>query len=374
MNIDVTKTTGTDADFMRRALQLAERGCGAVEPNPMVGCVIVKNGRVVGEGWHRRFGGPHAEIEALKRCRVSPRGVVVYVTLEPCCHVGKTPPCTRALLDAGVQRVVAAMLDPNKPVSGRGLRQLRSAGLEVECGLMRDQAAELNAPYLKLLKQRRPWVVLKWAQSLDGKIATHTSDSKWISDEKCRSHAHKVRGMMDAVVVGRGTVMKDDPMLTARRGRVRRIAARIVLDARLRTSPNVRLVQTAGETPTWFVCTKHAPRSRRRSLENAGCSVHQLASEGGRPSLSAFLDLLGEHQMTNVLVEGGGELLGAFFDRRLADEVHVYLAPLLIGGAGAVSALGGRGAATISQAPRLPDAAQIKRLGAGWFIQTRLAR
>lgn len=358
-----------DTAFMRRALQLAARGQGRVEPNPMVGCVIVARGEIIGEGSHRRFGGPHAEIEALRRCRRSPRGATVYVTLEPCCHVGKTPPCTEALIDAGVGCVVAAMRDPNRAVHGRGLAKLRAAGVQVETGILAGDAAALNAPYVKLMRQGRPWVILKWAQSLDGKLATHTRDSRWISDARARAHAHQVRGRVDAIMVGRNTVLTDDPQLTCRLARPRRVAVRVVLDARLRTPPTVKLVRSARRVPTWIICGLRVPRSYAETLVDAGCQVHRVPREGNHLSLPAVLDLLGAHGMTNVVVEGGGELLGRFIDQRLVDELQVYVAPVLIGGRDAVPALGAQGAATVREALRLPRDATVRRLGNGWFVR-----
>lgn len=361
-----------ETDLMRRALELAARGQGRVEPNPMVGCVIVARGKILAEGVHRRFGGPHAEIEALRRCPTSPRGATVYVTLEPCCYTGKTPPCTEALIEARVRRVVAAMRDPNPPVAGRGFRKLRAAGIQVETGLLAEQAAELNAPYLKLLREKRPWVILKWAQSLDGKIATRTGDSKWISDEQCRAHAHRVRARMDAILVGRSTVLTDDPQLTARVSKVHRVATRVILDTRLRTPTNAKLIRSARRTPTWVICGPQAPRPREKALHAAGCEVHRVARDGRYLALPAVLDLLGTHGMTNVLVEGGGEVLGGFIDQRLADELHVYVAPLLIGGTDATSAIEGIGPDTVRGALRLPDGTSLKRLGRGWLAQARL--
>jgi diaminohydroxyphosphoribosylaminopyrimidine deaminase/5-amino-6-(5-phosphoribosylamino)uracil reductase len=381
----------------------------------MVGCVLVRNGRTIGEGWHRRFGGPHAEIDALRRCHGSPRGATAYVTLEPCCYYGKTPPCTDALLAAGIRRVVAAVRDPNPRVAGRGLRVLRAAGVAVTLGVCAEQAAALNAPFFKFIRRHRPWVILKWAQSLDGKIATHTGDSKWISDEVCRAHAHRQRGLVDAIIVGIGTVLKDDPLLTSRvratrSGTIRRpprIATRIVLDSDLRIPPRAQLVRTAKQVPTWIFCGPSAPAARVRRLEAAGCHVtrvplaqpadgqqrrarlwqpftpfspsHSDSASRRRAglSLAAILDELGKAQMLNVLVEGGGRLLGAFMDERLADEVQVYIAPLLIGGAGAPGPLHGHGAARVARAHRLVEtsgdrAAALRRLGAGWFLRTRV--
>lgn len=360
-----------DERFMRRALALAGRGAGRVEPNPMVGCVIVRRGRVIGEGYHRQFGGPHAEIVALRRCTTSPAGATVYATLEPCCHIGKTGPCTRALLDAGVGRVVAACSDPNPQVHGRGFRVLRSAGVRVDVGLLRDVAHELNAPFFKLVHTRRPWVILKWAQSLDGKIATHTGDAKWISDDACRAHAHRIRGGLDAIVVGIGTVLQDDPLLTCRVGRVRRVATRVVLDSTLRTPLNSQLVKTARETATWIFCRPRVAASRARRLEQAGCVVRRVKRSRTGLDLAGILDHLGGCAMTNVLVEGGGGVLGSFLDAGLADELHVYVAPRLIGGVQAPGPLAGVGAATVDESWTLPHL-RPQRIGNGLLLRARL--
>lgn len=359
---------GIDQPFMLRALRLAQRGRGQVEPNPMVGCVIVRNGRVIGEGWHRRFGGPHAEVEALRRCRESPRGADVYVTLEPCCYHGKTPPCTDALIAAGVRRVFAAVRDPNPRVAGGGLRRLRAAGIEVSLGMCGDEARQLNAPFFKLMREGRPWVILKWAQSVDGKIATRNGDAKWISDDEARAHAHRTRAWLDAMLVGVGTVLADDPLLTCRVGRVRRVAKRIILDTRLRTPLSAQLVRAARQVPTWVFCGRDAPLRREKQLAAAGCLVRRFRAGRAGVRLPDVLDALGGEQTSNVLVEGGGRLLGSFVDERLADEAHVYIAPLLIGGRGAVSALAGVGAATVASAVQLTPREPLRRVGACWFL------
>lgn len=364
-------THAEDERYLRRALRLASRGRGYVEPNPVVGCVIVKRGRIIGEGHHRRFGGPHAEIEALRRCRESPRGATVYVTLEPCCHHGQTPPCSDALRAARVARVAAPLEDPHPPVAGGGFAALRRAGIEVDVGLLAAEAGALNAPFFKLVRQRRPWVILKWAQSLDGKIATRAGDSQWISDAGCRAHAHRIRGRMDAIVVGVGTVLTDDPLLTCRVGRPRRVATRVVLDTRLRTPPTAQLVRTARRVPTWVFCGPAAPRRRARVLEDAGCVVHATRSTRHGLSLTGVLDVLGAARMTNVLVEGGATLLGRVFDQGLGDECHIYIAPRLIGGTAAPGPLGGRGVARVADAVTLPPPVGLRRVGNGYFLSAR---
>lgn len=330
---------------MSRALALARRGLGRVEPNPMVGCVIVRDGRVAGEGYHAFFGGPHAEVQALRSAGAAARGGTAYVTLEPCCHHGKTPPCTDALIQAGIARVVAAMRDPFERVAGGGFEQLRRAGIGVSVGLGGEQARRLNAPYLVREHHGRPWVILKWAQSLDGKIATRTGDSKWISSPPSRALVHRLRGRVDAVIVGVNTVIADDPLLTCRQGSPRRVAARLVLDPSLRIPRKSKLVQTARRTPT-VVATRTASlrTPRARTLGRAGVMLMGLRRRGAGLDLSDLLARLARRGMTNVLVEGGGETLGRFLDAGLADEALVFVSRRLIGGRDATPALGGAGA------------------------------
>lgn len=347
---------------MRRALMLAARGVGRVEPNPMVGCVLVRGGRVVGEGCHRRFGGPHAEVEAIGSAGTAARGATAYVTLEPCCHHGKTPPCTDALLAAGIRRVVAAMRDPFPQVCGHGLDLLRKAGVRVDVGLCESEAIRLNGPYLKRQRLGLPWVILKWAQSIDGKIATRTGESRWISGEASRRWVHHVRGRVDAIVVGVGTVIADDPMLDCRYGRLRRVAARVVIDPHLRTPGNTRLVRTAPEIPTILVTAPGIQPARTRRFERAGAQI--LAVRQGRHGLDlrAMLKQLARRGMTNVLVEGGGKTLGRFFDRGLADEAIVFISRRLIGGESALSPLAGAGPSRMKDICR-PVWTKLTRIG-----------
>lgn len=342
-----------DQIWMRQALKLATRGRGAVEPNPLVGAVVVRDGVCLGEGWHQRFGGPHAEIHALANV-ADPQGATLYVTLEPCCHHGKTPPCTEAILLAGIQRVVYAMADPFPQVSGQGAERLRQAGLEVQLGPGENAARRLNAPYLKLLSTHRPWVIAKWAMTIDGKIATRSGDSKWISNPASRRLVHTLRGQVDAILVGIGTVLADDPLLTARPAGPR-LATRIVLDSRLRLPIESQLVRTAGEAPTLVVTTRLAPVERRDTLRSMGCEVLIVADQAGRPSLLALLDELGRRRFTNLLIEGGGEILGSALDAQTIDEVHIFVAPKLAGGAQARSPILGQGVEHIADALALAD-------------------
>lgn len=337
----------TPDSVMDRALELAAQGAGFVEPNPMVGAVVVdEHLNCLGEGHHQRFGGPHAEVHALRQAGNQARGATLYVTLEPCCHQGKTPPCTEAVLAAGIKRVVVAALDPFPQVAGQGVARLRAAGVAVETGLHESAAIQLTAPFRTLIQLNRPFVTAKWAMSLDGKLAARTGISKWISNEASRAIVHQIRGRMDGILVGIGTVLADDPLLTARPAGPR-TATRIVLDSRARLPLNSKLVQTARQLPVLVCTTRNAPPDRIAALRAAGVEVLTVpADPQQRPDLTACLRELGNRQMTNLLVEGGGTILGDFFDARLIDEVHAFIAPRLIGGRGAPSPLGGTGLET----------------------------
>lgn len=357
---------------MTRALALAALGQGHVEPNPPVGCVVAQGAETIGEGWHRRYGAAHAEVEALAVAGVRARGATLYVTLEPCCHRGQTPPCTQAILAAGVRRVVAAQRDPFPAVAGGGFAELTAAGVAVDVGVCEAEARRLNAPYLKLLAAGRPWVIAKWAMSLDGRIATRTGDSRWIGGEESRAIVHALRGRVDAIVVGRGTVEADDPLLTARPPGAR-VARRIVLDSRGATRLDSQLVRTARDAPVSVVVGSEAAAENRRRLEAAGCEVLVVAGATHAERLEALLAELGRRRMTNVLVEGGAGVLGSLLDARAIDEVHAFIAPKLIGGAAAKPAFAGQGVAALAEALRLEDV-QIESLGGDVYVQGRLRR
>ena len=324
-----------DRDMMRLALELAARGRGAVEPNPMVGAVIARGTAEIARGWHRRFGGPHAEVEALDAARAAGadvRGATVYVSLEPCCHAGKTPPCTEALIRAGVGRVVAAMVDPDPQVAGRGLRQLRDAGITVTEGVCEAQARRLLAAYVKLRTVRRPWVICKWAQTADGFLALPRGRRRWVSGEPARRRVHELRSRCDGVLVGVGTVLADDPLLTNRSGRGKQ-PARVVLDSRLRTPADSRLVRS-GAGCVLVATTAGAAQANRAAatlLRRAGAELIELPRAAGGVCLEALLDELGRRQWTYLLVEGGPRVLGAFCSAGLADELMVFVSAETVG-------------------------------------------
>lgn len=328
-----------DDRLMARAVELASRGEGRVEPNPMVGCVLARDSRVVGEGWHQAFGGPHAEVHAIASAGELARGATAYVSLEPCCHTGKTPPCTRALIEAGVARVVVAVRDPFPKVDGGGIAELERAGIGVTTGPGEAAARRVLAPYLKLQTTGRPWVIAKWAMTLDGKIATHSGDSRWISGEESRCAVHTLRGRVDAILVGRGTAIADDPLLTARPPGPR-TPARVVLGL---PRPACRLLQTIDQAPVLLVAASAAERDALAWAADAGAEV--LLVEGARQAdrLDAVLGELGKRKMTNVLIEGGAGVLGATLDAGQIDEAWVYVAPKLVGGQAAPSPVAGAG-------------------------------
>jgi diaminohydroxyphosphoribosylaminopyrimidine deaminase / 5-amino-6-(5-phosphoribosylamino)uracil reductase len=361
-----------DRWHMRRALELAANGQGFVEPNPMVGCVIARGAEIIGEGWHGRFGGPHAEVEALRLAGARAAGATMYVTLEPCSHFGKTPPCTKAILSSGIKRVVIAMEDPFPQVAGAGAAEMQGSGVEVEFGVLELEARRLNAPYLKLLAAGRPWIIAKWAMSLDGKMATAGGESRWISNEKSRDVVHKLRGRMDAIIVGRETALKDDPLLTARPPGPR-TALRVVLDTGATLSPDSQLVRSAAEAPVLVAVGKEAAAANCRRLCDAGCEVFECAGESHIDRLHSLLEELGRRRMTNVLVEGGGRVLGSLFEARQIDEVHVFIAPKLIGGTQARVPIAGEGIEQMSEALCI-DVPEMEQIGDDMYVYGRVKK
>lgn len=340
--------------FMRRALELAERGAGRVNPNPLVGAVVVKDGQIVGEGFHERFGGPHAEVLALEAAGGEAAGADLYVTLEPCVHWGKTPPCVERIISAGVRRVFVAVRDPNPLVDGKGVATLREAGIEVVEGLLEEEARRLNEPFFKFITTKRPFVVLKLALSLDGKVATRSGDSRWISNERSRELVHRLRNRYAAVLVGVNTVLKDDPQLTARVAGARD-PWRIILDSRGRIPLEARVLNLSSPAPTVIATTELMPQEKEMELTHKGARVWRLRARDGRVDLEELLQRLGEEGLDSLLVEGGPTVAAGFLEAGLIDKVVFIIAPKIIGGSEAPGAIGGRGAAELAEAWKLKD-------------------
>lgn len=350
---------------MRRALELANRGAGRVSPNPLVGCVVVKEGRVIGEGWHERCGGPHAERRALAACTEDPAGATLYVTLEPCCHWGRTPPCTDAILERGVARVVVGCLDSNPQVAGKGAALLRRAGVAVETGVLERACRRANEVFFHYIAHKTPFVVLKYAMTLDGKLAAASGDSKWVTGEAARAHVHETRNRLSAILVGVGTVLADDPLLTCRIAGGRN-PLRIVCDSHLRTPPDSRLVRTARETPTLLACIER--NGNAAALEAAGAECLVCAAKDGRVDLRDLMRRLGARGVDSVLLEGGGELHFAALEAGIVHKVQAYLAPKLLGGRAAKTPVGGAGLARMADAIRLRDTA-VTALGEDFLLE-----
>ena len=331
------KFSEQEEKYIKRALLLAARGKGKTSPNPMVGAVIVKNGKILGEGYHKRFGDKHAEINALDSLKISLKGATLYLNLEPCCHFGKTPPCTDLITSSGIKRVVVSALDPNPLVKGKGVRQLRNAGIKVDVGLLRDDAIKLNEAFYTFHKKKRPFVIAKWAMTLDGRIATSTGDSKWISNSRSRKYVHRIREGVDAILIGANTAIKDDPQLNVRAGKkIVRMPVKIVLDPTLQISLTARLLKKGKVT---IFAKNNAPIGKIKTLEENGASVIKLTAKDGKFSIKKVLEKLATLDIQSVLVEGGGAVLGSFFKEKLVDKAVVFISPKIIGGKNVLSPL-----------------------------------
>ena len=347
-----------DTEYMRIALRLAKRG--RTSPNPMVGAVVVKDGVVVGRGYHPRAGEPHAEVFALADAGDAAVGATIYVTLEPCCHTGRTGPCTEAVINAGIARVCAAMADPDPKVAGKGFERLKQAGLAVDCGICEAEARELNEAYIKHRTTGMPLVILKSAMSLDGKIASRTGDSKWITGEPSRAFAHRIRRDIDAIVVGGNTARHDDPQLTARVGRRVYYPTRVVITE----SGNIPadLIMFGEQGASIIAASKRANAASLRKLEAAGARIVTLKDADGRASIADLMRQLGDSGHLSVMIEGGGEVAAAALEERVVDKVIFFYAPKIIGGRDSVSSIGGIGAETIASSIRL-DRVKVRRFG-----------
>lgn len=357
-----------DEKWMRRAIELALKGRGRTAPNPIVGAVVVRNGRKLGEGWHQKAGLAHAEVIALKKAR-NAKGATLYVTLEPCSTRGRTPPCTDAILKSGIRRVVVGAIDPNPKHAGRGIKLLQHAGLQVKTGVLKNEAAKLNRSFNHWITSRMPWVIAKAAMTLDGKIATRTGDSKWITSEASRKFAHQLRSESDAILVGVETIARDNPRLTIRGAIRHRPLVRIVLDPSGRTPANSKVLRASSAYPTILVTGTKISRASSRRLGREGTIVWTLPSSRGRFPLRALLKRLGAAGITSVLVEGGSETLGSFFDAGLVNQAAFFYAPKLIGGRTAVKAVGGIGIGLMKNALRFSEI-DIRRIGDDLLVST----
>lgn len=382
-----------DRQYMEQALRLAARARGRTHPNPMVGCVLVSGGRVVGTGYHQRAGEPHAEVHALREAGERARGATAYVTLEPCAHHDRTPPCADALVAAGVRRVVAAMVDPDPRTAGRGIERLRAAGIQVEVGLMAAEAEALNRAWITWKRTGRPLVILKWAMTLDGKIASVTGHSRWVTGAASRSHAHQVRDQVDAILVGAGTQRADDPELTARPDTAGPLPGwaggidpgpdldwqpkdplRVVLASTARIDPDSRilsphLLERPRPARTLVACTDQAAPERVAAIEARGGEVLRLPAGEGGVALGPLLDELGRRGVTSLLVEGGGEVHWSFLSRGLADYLMLYLSPKIIGGREAPGPVAGWGLERMGDAWELEGAPRVTRLGEDLLLE-----
>lgn len=366
--------TDTDRRHLVRAIELAEQGRGRVSPNPMVGAVLGRDGQVLAEGFHRAAGQPHAEVEALHAAGDQDlTGATLYVSLEPCCHHGRTPPCTAAILEAGIERVVVACDDPSEHASGRGLGILRDEGVEVVVaeGELAARARLLNQPFRKHARTGRPWVLFKSAMTLDGKVATRTGDSQWISGEESRLRGHYWRAECDAVAVGIGTALADDPQLTARIPGESRQPRRIVFDALARLPLDSRLVRDARRIPLIVVVSRAAPRAATVSLETHGAEIVVATGENEPARITSALDQLGAAETTSMLLEGGPHLAGAFLDAGEIDEMRLFLAPLVLGGRTARDPLEGQGVELIAEAHRARTL-EVEHVGEDLLISARM--
>ncbi len=361
-----------DERHMARAIELAARARGRTHPNPLVGCVIVRDGEVLGEGFHRQAGEDHGEVDALKACVEDPRGADLYVNHEPCCHHGRTPPCTDAILEAGIRRVVVGTIDPDPRVSGRGLEVLREAGVEVIYGILEEESRALNAPFFKYIQQKLPWVAAKWAMSLDGKIATRSGDSRWVTGPEARRRNHQLRDEHDAILVGKATLLRDDPALTCRiEGG--RDPLRFVVDARLE-APLTHQVFQADHSPEKTVVLTAVPdgspsdRDKRAALADRGVEIQEIPTDDrGWLSPRAILEAIHHRERMSVLVEGGGALLGSLFDADLIDYAYAFIAPVLVGGADAPTPLEALGLAAMRER-RTIQPPQLEEVGNDWLI------
>ncbi len=354
---------------MKMALELAKKGTGRTAPNPLVGAVIVKDGRVIGQGWHERYGEAHAERNALTSCQESPEGAVMYVTLEPCCHHGRQPPCTDAILTSGIRRVVIGSDDPNPLVAGKGIQLLRAQGITVTTGILREDCDRINAVFFHYIQTGLPYVVMKYAMTLDGKIAAYTGASKWITGEAAREHVHQQRHRYTAIMAGVGTVLADDPLLTCRIPDGKN-PIRIICDSKLSTPLTAQIIQTAKQVPT-ILATCCTEQKRQLAYETAGCRVLTAESKNGRVDLRKLVQQLGREGIDSILLEGGGTLHWAALESGIVQKVQAYIAPKLLGGQSAKTPIEGQGFPTPAQGIHLVNS-RITQLGEDILVESEV--
>jgi len=355
--------------MMKMALELAEKAAGRTSPNPLVGAVIVKNGQIVGRGYHKKAGSPHAEIHAMREAGENTLGATLYVTLEPCSHFGRTPPCSEAVINAGITEVYVAMQDPNPLVTGRGIRQMTDAGIRVRVGLLEKEAMRMNEIFVKYITTRLPFVMLKTAITLDGKIATVTGNSRWVTGEAARREVHRLRDRYDSILVGINTVLADDPALTCRLPEGGRDPTRVILDTHARTPVNARVLTEKSTAATFIVVTDKAPFSRIKALANGPAKIIRAATDAqGRVDLNDLLSKMGEMEITSLLVEGGAEVGASFLKAGLVDKILTFIAPKIVGGVEAPGPVGGKGCRTMNQAIGLTEV-RCGQIGEDFFIE-----
>lgn len=354
---------------MSRALQLAGKAAGRTSPNPMVGAVIVKNGHIIAEGYHKKAGRPHGEIEALRKAGKKARGAQLFVNLEPCCHQGRTPPCTDTIIESGLKEVFIGMRDPNPRVAGRGIRQLKRAGIAVHTGLMKQECQRLNEVFVKYIQTGMPLVTLKSALSLDGKIATPTGESQWITGPEARERVHQMRDQVDAILVGAGTVLKDNPRLTTRlkKGKGRN-PARVILDARAEIPLKARVFHHADRDRIIYVTTNKASTSRVSRLTNRGIRVHVFSRKSNHIQLKKLIKILGKMEIASVLLEGGSGINASALKDGIVDKVVLFFAPLIIGGESSPGVVGGPGIKSLKQSLKVKNLT-VTPVGADWMVE-----
>lgn len=355
--------------FMVRALQLAKKACGKTSPNPMVGAVIVKKGKIIGEGYHKQAGKAHAEIEAIKKAGQNARGAEMFVNLEPCCHHGKTPPCVEAIISAGLKKVYVGMTDPNKLVNRKGIGILRKQGVKVEVGILKEKCERLNESFAKFIRTKQPFVIMKSGISLDGKTATSSGESQWITCGKSRKLVHEMRGEVDAILVGSGTVLNDDPRLTVRlNNRKLRNPARIILDRRSRIKIGAKVFENADTDNVIYVTSPKLSREKEKQLRDMGVDILLLQSNDKKFELKTLLKELGRRDIVSVLLEGGSSLNASALKENVIDKAILFVAPIIIGGGKAPSFIGGQGIRELKDATRLKKV-EAKKVGDDFMIE-----